>query len=112
MFQLVNQKPLIELDLTCTFKKDQTVLIPLTVRKRVSFFSGMVVSVQYDSISNKIILLGNELKTMENQMIINKNGAIRIPTEIKNFSGLKVGQSMNIAMYPDLKGVVLDASLK
>lgn len=110
--QQISQKPLIDLDLSCTFKKDQTVLIPLVVRKRVSFYSGIEVSVEYNSISREIILLRNDMNTLENQMIINKNGAIRIPAEIKHFSGLREGQSLDIALFDNLKGVVLRVSSK
>ncbi|PYZ91965.1 hypothetical protein CR194_17350 [Salipaludibacillus keqinensis] len=101
---------LIDTKLSCTFKKDQTVLIPVKIRKRVFLLPGHEVSVGLSKTGDKITISPHHTLTSENRMVITKNGAIRIPAELKRFAKLEIGTPLSIFITTDFDRVILKKS--
>ncbi|WP_280771457.1 AbrB/MazE/SpoVT family DNA-binding domain-containing protein [Salipaludibacillus daqingensis] len=91
----------------CKFKKDQTILVPAGIRKLVSFFPRDEVFVRFDEKSNDITIYRSDTQTVENRMLITQNGAVRIPSEIKNLVKLKEGDRLSIFVDNEFNGVIL-----
>ncbi|MCE7793971.1 hypothetical protein K8O68_16405 [Salipaludibacillus sp. CUR1] len=101
-----NETELIDSHLICTFKKNQTVLIPSIVRKQTALFPGEEVSVGFREARGEIVVSRFTKETMENRMIINKSGGVRVPSEIQRIADLTAGDILRIFIFKDFNGVV------
>ncbi|SES15117.1 hypothetical protein [Salipaludibacillus aurantiacus] len=97
---------LIDSHFICTFKKNQTVLIPSVVRKQTALFPGDEVSVSFREALGEIVVSRNTKDTMENRMIINKSGGFRVPSEIQRIADLTAGDILRVFVFKDFNGIV------
>ncbi|MCG3419724.1 MULTISPECIES: AbrB/MazE/SpoVT family DNA-binding domain-containing protein [Oceanobacillus] len=75
----------------CKLNKRMTITIPKKIRKRLSLMAGDEVAISMIAKSNELIIRKVIEDTLDNKMIINEKGAIRIPIELRRFLSLENG---------------------
>lgn len=88
---LDKRDPLNDNGIICKLNKSLTMTIPKKIRERLSIMAGDQVAISLIAKSNELIIRKVTESTVDNQMIINERGAIRIPIEIGRFLSLKNG---------------------
>ena len=90
---LLERDQLTDTGIICKLSKRQTITIPKKVRERLFILAGDEVTISMIAKSNELIIQKTAGNTLENKMIINEKGAIRIPIELGRFLSLKKGDS-------------------
>ncbi|MCR6117174.1 hypothetical protein HXA34_02365 [Salipaludibacillus agaradhaerens] len=98
---------LINTHLTCTFSRHQTVRLPYELRKKLPFLQRESVSVIFGDNQHEIKIVRPGPESYHNEMSVNKNGTIRIPSEIKKFMSIKEGDVLSIFLFHNHEGLVL-----
>jgi len=99
---------LLDMNITCSFKKSNIIILPAVIRKKVLFYPGMELSVGFGTHSGQIAILRSTDSSSDNKMVISNSGAIRIPAEIKKLESLKIGDTFRVFVLGNKNGVVLE----
>ncbi|MGJ9459016.1 AbrB/MazE/SpoVT family DNA-binding domain-containing protein [Oceanobacillus sp. CF4.6] len=91
----------------CKLNKRQTITIPKKIRERLLILAGDEVAISMVAKSNELIIRKITGNTLENKMIINERGAIRIPIELGRLLSLKKGDSFLLYLTDHVPFILL-----
>jgi len=93
---------------TCTLSKGYTITIPKLIRETLNLLSGEEVTI---SLAYEELVIEKRCKdTLENTMILNNRGCIKIPQEFINLLYLEKGDVFNL--HVDNNSILLSKSNK
>ncbi|WP_067727170.1 AbrB/MazE/SpoVT family DNA-binding domain-containing protein [Oceanobacillus damuensis] len=88
---LAKRDQLTDTGIICKLNKRLTITIPKNIRERLSLMAGDEAAISLIARSNELMIRKATEGTVDNKMIINERGAIRIPIEIGRFLSLENG---------------------
>ena len=92
----LNQKRKKEKNTTCTLSKCYTITIPKLIRETLDLMSGDEIIIS--SNSEQLIIQKLNEHTLENIMILNNRGSVKIPQEFINLLSLENGDTFILSM--------------
>ncbi|WP_249871653.1 AbrB/MazE/SpoVT family DNA-binding domain-containing protein [Oceanobacillus saliphilus] len=94
---------------TCTLSKGYTITIPKLIRETLNLYCGHEIIIRLQSKELVIQKLLYE-DTLENKMVLNNRGSVRIPQEFIKLLSLERGDIFNL--YLTNSGILLKKSAK
>lgn len=85
--------------------KSNTITLPKWIRKECSIYPNHLLDIFIDS--NTIIVRKSIMDGLENQIVMNSNGSIYIPKEIRNLQKIDHGSVFHIYYNRDMKTIKL-----
>lgn len=82
--------------ITCILTKGHSITIPKLIRGKLSFISGDEITISLKS--EELIIQKSYRDMLENKIILNDRGSIKIPQEFIKILSLKKGDRFNLYM--------------